>query len=98
MQMKPLAVLLALIFFFSGVLPAMAMRCQNGLVTSDSTKLDVLNACGEPLRKFGDQVVIGDTGVATGEDEKWIYDIGGGVYHIVYFDGFDVRKIEIEHK
>ena len=98
MKIKSLPVLLALIFFFSSVLPAMAMRCQNGLVTSDSTKLEVLDACGEPLRKFGGEVVIGDTGVSTGDDEKWVYDIGGGVYHIVYFDGFDVRKIEIEQK
>jgi hypothetical protein len=98
MKMKPLAGVLALLFFFFGALPALAMRCQNGLVTSDSTKLDVLNACGEPQQKFGDSVVIGDTGVSTGQDEKWVYDIGGGVYHIVYFDGFDVRKIEIEQK
>ncbi|HSO18152.1 MAG TPA: DUF2845 domain-containing protein [Desulfosarcina sp.] len=77
---------------------AHAMRCGNDLVGDGSTKLEVLNACGEPMRKFDDDLEIGDTGLNREGDEKWVYDIGGGVYHVVYFNGFQVRKIEIEQK
>ncbi|MGA6924683.1 MAG: DUF2845 domain-containing protein [Desulfosarcina sp.] len=94
-----LSVSLSVLFLLCAGLPAAnAMRCRNGLVTDNSTKLEVLDACGEPMKKFGDDVTIGDTGVTVGEDEKWVYDIGGGVYHVIYFDEFKVRKIEIQQK
>lgn len=94
-----LSIILALSFVMTGAIPAYSsMRCANGLVTDGSNKLEVLDACGEPMKKYGDEVKIGETGLNTGEDEKWVYDIGGGVYHIIYFDGFNVRKIEIQQK
>jgi len=95
---KLLSIVLVLSFVMTGAMPAYSMRCANGLVTDDSNKLEVLDACGEPIKKYGDDIKIGDTGLSTGEDEKWVYDIGGGVYHIVYFDGFNARKIEIQQK
>ena len=87
-----------IVIVFSLTTTAHAMRCGNEIVGDGSTKREVLHACGEPLQKFGDDLVLGDTNIARSGDEKWVYDIGGGVYHIIYFDGFHVRKIEIEQK
>jgi len=93
-----LSIILAVSFVMAAAMPAYSMRCGTDLITDNSNKLEVLNACGEPLEKFGDDVKIGESGLSAGEDEKWVYDIGGGVYHIIYFDGFNVRKIEIQQK
>ena len=95
---KFLFVTLTLTLVLTGVATANSMRCGTDLITDNSSKLEVLNACGVPLEKFGDDVKISETGLSTGEDEKWVYDIGGGVYHIIYFDDFNVRKIEIQQK
>lgn len=78
--------------------PAHAMRCGNDFISDGSTKHEVLEACGEPMRKFDTDLQVGDTGISRAGDEKWIYDVGGGVYHVVYFNGYRVRKIEIEQK
>jgi hypothetical protein len=61
---------LALSFVVTGAIPAYSMRCANGLVTDGSNKLEVLDACDEPMKKYGDEVKIGETGLNTGEDEK----------------------------
>lgn len=98
MKKDRLAIVLVLFLSCVAVPGANAMRCANGLVTDNSTKFELLNACGEPQQKFGDDAEIGDVGVSVGDDEKWVYDIGGGVYHVVHFDGFNVRKIEIQQK
>lgn len=80
--------------------PVFAMRCGTELIDDDSTKFEVLQACGEPMKKYN-----ADQGGNTSHDhdasggyELWIYDIGGGVYHIVYFSGFEVYKIEMKRK
>jgi hypothetical protein len=93
-----LSIMLALLLVVTWTISAYSMRCTNGLITDDSNKIEVLDACGEPMEKYGEEVKIGETGLNTGDDEKWVYDIGGGVYHIIYFDGFNVRKIEIQQK
>ena len=91
-------ILLALVFIGLEAAPGLAMRCGTEVIQDGSTKLEVLEACGEPMRKFGEDLTIGDTGLSAGADEKWVYDLGGGVYHIVYFDGYKVRKIELQRK
>ena len=93
-----ITILLAFAFVCLHAATGLAMRCGSEVIQNGSTKLEVLEACGEPVRKFGKDLTIGDTGLSGGEPEKWVYDIGGGVYHIVYFDGFEVQKIEIERK
>ena len=96
MKTKSTFILVLLIFFSAAAVHA--MRCGTEIVSDGSTKFEVLNACGEPMKKFGDQLEVGSTGINDGDDEKWVYDLGDGVYHIVYFDDFKVRKIEIERK
>ncbi|MEZ4601212.1 MAG: DUF2845 domain-containing protein [Syntrophotaleaceae bacterium] len=74
------------------------MRCGTDLISEQSNKFEVLASCGEPLEKFGEGLTIGDEEIIDGGEEHWIYDFGSGVYYVVTFDGFEVRKIESKQK
>lgn len=96
---KGFTVALALVFVLAAAVSAHSMRCGTDLITEDSTKFEVLQACGQPLQKFGDEEPVDDDeGLSVGGYEKWYYDVGGGVYHVIYFHGTEVFKIEIERK
>lgn len=95
---KGTVVAIALIFGLAAAAPVYSMRCGTDLITENSSKFEVLQACGQPLKKFGDNIELGDEGLAAGGYEKWYYDIGGGVYHVITFHGNEVFKIEIEQK
>mgnify|MGYP006312518333 CR=1 FL=1 len=95
---KATIVLLALMIAAAGAAPAYAMRCGTDLITESSTKFEVLQACGQPLKKFGGDVSLDDEGLSVGGYEKWYYDVGGGVYHVITFHGTEVFRIEIVPK
>ena len=62
-RMLGLMIVVAMLVLLAGALASHAMRCGNDIVGDGSTKLEVLNACGEPIQKFGDDLEIGDTGI-----------------------------------
>lgn len=72
------------------------MRCGTNLVSEGDSKLEVLEKCGEPLSKeivgyikyrrqwYGKTVKL----------EEWIYDIPGGYYYLLTFEGSRLVKVE----
>ncbi|MGB5984094.1 MAG: DUF2845 domain-containing protein [Desulfobacterales bacterium] len=97
-----LSLVTVVLLLLVGIASVHALRCGTELVTEGSSKFEVLEACGQPIKKFGDGILIDEDDpnyiVRSYLNEKWIYDLGGGVYHMVHFTGDRVTKIEIERK
>ena len=95
--------ILAIVFFMTAS-GAYAMRCRNGLAQVGDSKTEVTQACGEPLKVD----VVGNMfkRVSYEKDrkrvereiavpvEKWHYDVGGGVIHLLTFEGEDLVNID----
>lgn len=66
-----------------------SMRCNNGIVSPENTKSEVIQKCGQPMSKSANlnkRLKIGyKTYTAT---EKWLYDFGAQEFnYIVLFNG-----------
>ncbi len=91
------------VFFILLLVPATvshALRCGSGLVQVGDVKVQVLEACGDPiLVEF-----IGTTStridIESGSQsvrvivENWHYDVGGGVIHVLTFAGSKLIGID----
>lgn len=81
-----------------------AMRCGSGLVQVGDTKIQVMESCGEPIhiefvgtmfRWIEYDSVTQNVKVIV---ERWHYDVGGGVIHVLTFGGPDLIDIEYYRK
>lgn len=68
---------------------AVAMRCDNSLIASGATKLEVLSKCGEP--DYRERV----SGAHERSEEVWIYaDAGSGAQSLLHFVGVDLKRVQ----
>jgi hypothetical protein len=78
-----------------------ALRCGYGLVQEGDIKVQVLEACGDPILIELEGTTWKWSSYGRGAQnlevivEKWHYDIGGGVIHVLTFTGTEL--VDIDH-
>jgi hypothetical protein len=95
---KSLFFCLIVLFLFSTT--GYSLRCGNDLVQKGDTKMEVINCCGEPIYKetvgtVSEMTKIGEILQKIEVPiEKWSYDVGGGVIHVLTFKGDKLVDID----
>jgi hypothetical protein len=77
-----------------------ALRCGSGLVQEGDIKVQVREACGDPILIEFEGTTWKWSSYGRGAQnvkvivEKWHYDIGGGVIHVLTFTGTVLADID----
>lgn len=73
------------------------LRCGNGLISTGSTTVEVLNKCGEPISRdqLGSIIKTGNYGESYELlVEEWSYAPRNGMYQFLRFEGGRLVKVD----
>ena len=73
------------------------LRCGNGLVSTGSTTMEVINKCGQPVSRdqLGSIIKTGNYGESYElQVEEWSYAPRNGMYQFLRFEGGRLVKVD----